>query len=163
MLMNLLHEVFRQSSYVTESSRQYSLTPSLCYWKVETTMRTKIGTDICTLKLVYEASQEIAENSVHIFKMLRCAVLLQLTLICLTRTAVKDIENLIKIDWNCSKVKSFVGDCLFTDIISNVGKSLICCIYLCACDFWLLFTTRILDFSNFNKLLVGEHFDFETW
>ena len=162
--MNLLREVFRKSSHVIETSKQYSLTAWVCYWKVETAKRTKIGTVICTLKLVYEASQEVAENSVHIFKKLRCGVLLQLTrIICLTRTAGRDIENLIKIDWNCLKVESFVGDCLFTDIISNVGKSLICCIYLFACDFWQFFTMRILDISNFSQLLVGECFDFETW
>ena len=125
MLMKLLRKVFRQSSYIIETSRQYSLTASLCYWKVETTKCTKIGTNICTLKLVYEASQEIVENSVYIFKELRCGVLLQLARsICLARTVSEDIENLIKIDWNCSEVESFVGDCLFTDIISNTGKSL---------------------------------------
>ena len=54
---------------------------------------------MCTFKLVYEASQEIVENSLHIFKRLRCGVLLQLAcIICLTRTAGRDIENLIKID-----------------------------------------------------------------
>ena len=84
MLMKLLQKVFRHSSYVIETSRQYSFTALLCYWKVEAKKRTKIGTDICTLKLVYEASQEIVENSVHIFKKLKCGVLLQLAhIICL--------------------------------------------------------------------------------
>ena len=41
MLMNLLREVFRESSDVIETSEQYSLTASLCYWKVETAKRTK--------------------------------------------------------------------------------------------------------------------------
>ena len=110
MLMNLLCEVFRKSSHVIETSKQCSLTAWVCYWKVETAKRTKIGTVICTLKLVYEASQGVAENSVHIFKKLRCGVLLLLTrIICLTRTAGRDIENLIKIDWNCLKVERFVG------------------------------------------------------
>ena len=71
MLTNLLRGVVRQSSFVIETSRQYSLTVSLCYWKVETTKRTKIGTEIYTSKLVYEASQEIVENSSRIFKVLK--------------------------------------------------------------------------------------------
>ena len=41
MLMNLLRGVFRQSSDVIGTSEQYSLTASLCYWKVETAKRTK--------------------------------------------------------------------------------------------------------------------------
>ena len=77
-------------------------------------------------------------------------------IICLTRTAGRDVKNLIKIDWNFSKVESFVGKCLFTDNISNVGKSLICCIYLFARDFRVFFTTRILNYSNFSRLLVGK-------
>ena len=110
---------------------------TLSDWKVETTKRPKILMDICTWKFVYDASQEIVENSVHIFKKLRCGIFFQLDcIIFLTRNAGRDRNNLIKIDWNCSKLVSFLGDCLFTDIISNIGKSLICCIYLFAFDFW---------------------------
>ena len=136
MLTNLLRGVVRQSSFVIETSRQYSLTVSLCYWKVETTKRTKIGTEICPSKLVYEASQEIVENSSRIFKVLKWGTLFQ-NIICLTRTAGIDVENLLKIDWNCSKRESFVGGCLFTDIISSFEKSLTCCMHLFICT-WLL-------------------------
>ena len=96
MLTKVLRGVVRQSSFVIETSRQYSLTVSLCYWKVETTRRTKIGTEICTSKLVYKASQEIVENSSRIFKVLK-GTLFQ-NIICLTRTAGIDVENLLKID-----------------------------------------------------------------
>ena len=53
MLINLLRRVVRQSSFVIGTLRQYSLTASVCYWKVKTTKRTKMGTKTC----VCEASQ----------------------------------------------------------------------------------------------------------
>ena len=55
--MNLLHGVARKSSFVIGTSRQYSSTASLCYWKVKNFlfMKSRGGSEVAIMKIAFFA------------------------------------------------------------------------------------------------------------